>query len=154
MNDPACVLARVRSAGGGGPAEAGRNAATAAAQAWPDVSVAVAAIGPGEVCFRSSTASFAVDPAGTRSSTVNPAPPVYVAASAVAKTPRIRSPVAVVVIGGLAKDALVPSIEVGVPSSEPDVATPEYSKIANRSVPPESVSDTVTVFAPPAMPSA
>src|SRR5882762_11879000 len=139
---------------GGGPAGTGRNAAMAAAQAWPEPSVAVAAIGPAAVCLRSSTASFALDPAGTRSSTVNPAPPVYVAGSDVASTPRIRSPLAVVVIVGLAKDALVPSIELGVPSSELVVATPEYSKIANRSVPPEMVSDTVTVFAPPAIPSA
>ena len=35
MNDPACVLARVRSAAGG-PVDAGRNATTAAAHACPD----------------------------------------------------------------------------------------------------------------------
>src|SRR5258706_3174256 len=116
MNEPVWVWAGVRSAGGGGRVEAGRNAATAAAQAWPEPSVAVAAIGPAAVCFRSSTASFALDPAGTRSSTVNPAPPVYVAASAVAKTPRIKSPLAVVVTGGLANAALVPSTDAGVPS--------------------------------------
>jgi hypothetical protein len=85
---------------------------------------------------------------------VKPVPAVYVAASAVANTPKIKSPVPVVVIDGDAIDALVPSTDAGVPSSEDAVATPEYSKIANRSVPPEIVSDTVTVFAPAAMFSA
>jgi hypothetical protein len=59
-----------------------------------------------------------------------------------------------VVSGGLAAAALVPSANVGVPSIELVAATPEYSKIANRSVAPVSVSLTVTVLAPPAMLSA
>jgi hypothetical protein len=43
-----------------------------------------------------------------------------------------------------------PSPMRGVPSSELDVATPEYSRIANRSEPPATVSVTETVFEPPA----
>jgi len=63
-----------------------------------------------------------------------------------------RSPFVVVVKGSLLGVVLVPCPAVTT-SSELLVATPAYSKMANRSVPP-SVSLTVTVFAPPAMLSA
>jgi hypothetical protein len=62
--------------------------------------------------------------------------------------PSSKSPSAVVVTLPLFGLALFPCV-TATPSSEPDGATPEYSKIANRSVAKE-VSDTVTVFAPPA----
>jgi hypothetical protein len=137
---------------GGGPA--GRNATTAAAHACPDESVAVAEMGPGDVCLRSSTLSLELGAAGTCSCSVNPLPAVNVAAFEVERTPRIKSPPEVVVMVGLARDALVPSAMAGVPSSDDVTATPEYSKIANRSVPPEIVSDTVTVFVPATMLSA
>jgi hypothetical protein len=66
--------------------------------------------------------------------------------------PSSKSPFAVVATLPLFGLALFPCV-TATPSSEPDVATPEYSKIANRNV-AKAVSDTVTVFAPPAMFSA
>src|SRR5262249_59369300 len=101
-----------------------------------------------------STANFVLGATGTCSSSVKPAPAVNVVAFAVDSTPRIKSPLAVVVVGALASEALLPSASADVPSSDPDVATPAYSRIANRSVPPVSVSVTVTVFDPPALLSA
>jgi hypothetical protein len=43
-------------------------------------------------------------------------------------------------------DELFPTVALAA-SNEFDVATPEYSRIENR-IGPETVSDTVTVFAP------
>jgi hypothetical protein len=116
--------------------------------------VAVAVAEPAAACFLSSTPSLALGAAGTCSSSTAPPPAAIVAGSAVASTPKIKSPLAVVVVAGEAKDALFPSAAAGVPSRELEVATPEYSKIANRKVPPVNVSDTVTVLAPAAMFSA
>jgi hypothetical protein len=79
---------------------------------------------------------------------------VKAAASAVENTPSTRSPAAVVVIVPLDIAVPVASVIRGVPSSELDAATPAYSKIAKRSVPPLNVSATVTVLAPPAIASA
>ena len=68
-------------------------------------------------------------------------------------TPPIsKSPFNVVVAFPLFGDVLFPCA-VAVTSSEFEVATPEYSRIANRKI-PETVSNTVTVFAPPLMFSA
>ena len=64
--------------------------------------------------------------------------------------PSSRSPLAVVVKFPLFGDALIPCAVAAVPSIEFASATPEYSRMANRNV-PEMVSDTVIVFAPPAM---
>ena len=61
--------------------------------------------------------------------------------------PSSKSPLAVVVPFPLFGDALAPCA-VAVVSSEFAVATPEYSRMAKRRI-PETVSDTVTVFAPP-----
>jgi hypothetical protein len=61
--------------------------------------------------------------------------------------PSSKSPLDVVVKLPLAGAVLVP-IALAVPSTEFDVATPEYSKMANRNV-AEAVSETVIVFAPP-----
>jgi hypothetical protein len=77
---------------------------------------------------------------------------VNVAESAVATAPRSKSPFAVVVTFPLFGDVLS-AVATAVPSTEFDVATPEYSRIANRNG-PETVSDTVIVFAPPLMFSA
>ena len=77
---------------------------------------------------------------------------MYVSASAVMIAPSSKSPFAVVVTLPLFGLALFPCV-TATPSSEPDVATPEYSKIANRSV-AKPVSETVTVFVPPAIFSA
>jgi hypothetical protein len=63
-----------------------------------------------------------------------------------------KSPFAVVVRFPLFGDVLLPCPATAT-SNEFDVATPEYSKIANRNG-PDTVSDTVTVFAPPLMFSA
>ena len=152
MNEPLCDFAIVRS-GAGGPAGAARNAAATAAHACPAEIVAVAAVAPvADNCW-SSTASFVFGATGTRSSIVKPEPPVNVAVSAVDSNPRIRSPL-VAGIDGLASVALLPSAAAGVPSSELVVATPAYSKIANRSVPAAVVSVIVTVFGPAPMFSA
>lgn len=70
----------------------------------------------------------------------------------VTTSPNNRSPLAVVVAGLLFGAMLVPWFVIDT-SSEPDVATPEYSNMAMRNG-PIAVSFTVTVFAPPLMFSA
>jgi hypothetical protein len=91
--------------------------------------------------------------AGTRSSTVNPVPAVYVAALLVMTAPKSRSPAAVLATVPLFGAALVPCA-TAVTSSEFARATPEYSSITKRNVLPLMVSATVTEFTPPAMFSA
>jgi len=81
-----------------------------------------------------------------------PEPAVKVAALLVITSPNNNSPFTVVVAFPLFGETLVPVAEA-VTSSEFAVASPEYSRMANRNV-PEIVSDTVTVFAPAAMFSA
>ena len=75
-----------------------------------------------------------------------------VAPFVVATAPNNKSPFAVVVAFPLFGDALVP-VAAAVTSREFEVATPEYSRMAVR-MGPETVSDTVMVFAPPLMFSA
>ena len=66
--------------------------------------------------------------------------------------PSNKSPFAVVVALPLLAEEPV-AVATAVTSREFDVATPEYSRIAKRNG-PETVSDTVTVLAPPLMFSA
>ncbi len=66
--------------------------------------------------------------------------------------PSSKSPLAVVVKFPLFGDALLPCAVTNT-SMELEVATPEYSRMAKRNG-PETVSDTVMVFAPPLMFSA
>src|SRR6267154_1743294 len=138
---------------GGGGVLAARNVATAAPHPSLAASVAVAAMEPAAVCSRSSTTSFVLGAAGNCSWITKPFPVVTVAPFAGDTMPITKSPFAVVVVVPLLGDVPVPSA-AAVPSSEFAVATPAYSRIANRSVPPVSVSDTVTVFGPPVMFSA
>ncbi len=70
----------------------------------------------------------------------------------VAIAPSNKSPLAVVVRFPLFGDVLV-AVATAVTSREFDVATPEYSRMAIRNG-PETVIDTVMVFAPPLMFSA
>jgi hypothetical protein len=77
---------------------------------------------------------------------------VNVAASAVAIAPKSKSPLAVVVTFPLFGDELTP-VAIAVTSKEFAVVTPEYSMIAKRRG-PETVCETVTVFAPDLMFSA
>jgi len=79
---------------------------------------------------------------------VKPLPAVNVAGLPVIMAPSSKSPFAKVVVFIVLGDALFPCA-TAVVSSEFASATPEYSRMAKRSV-PETVSDTVTVFAPPA----
>lgn len=79
-------------------------------------------------------------------------PAVKVPGLVVTITPRSKSPLDVVVAGPLFGVVLPPCALV-VSSSEFAVATPEYSRMATRNG-PETVSDTVTVFAPPLLFSA
>lgn len=87
--------------------------------------------------------------AGTRSSVANPPPAVKLAPLTVEMAPNNKSPLFVVLTFPLLGEVPVPCAVVPV-SSELDVATPEYSKIAKCKL-SEIVSDTVTVLAPPAM---
>jgi len=77
---------------------------------------------------------------------------VNVAAFVAAITPKSKSPLEVVVALPLFGVALLPCA-LALSSNEFAVATPEYSKMATRKG-PETVSDTVMVFAPPLMFSA
>ena len=63
-----------------------------------------------------------------------------------------KSPLTVVVRFPLFGAELV-AVFTAVASKEPEAATPEYSRMAKRRG-PETVMDTVTVFAPPLMFSA
>lgn len=78
---------------------------------------------------------------------------MYVAPFAVASAVNTMSPPTVVVAVPVFKVVPVPCVAV-ITSKELEVANPEYSRIAKRSVLFEIDSDTVTVFAPPAMFSA
>ena len=69
-----------------------------------------------------------------------------VAEFVVAIAPNNKSPFAVVVTLPLFGEVLV-AVAPAVTSSELDVASPEYSRMSNRSG-PETVIDTVTVLAP------
>ena len=91
--------------------------------------------------------------AGTKSRARYPLPAVKLAGFAVEVSPSTRSPFAVVMRMPLLGDASVPWPATAAPSSEFAIATPEYSRMAYRMV-PVMVSDTVIVFAPPAMFSA
>ena len=91
--------------------------------------------------------------AGTLSSTVYPLAAVKVTPAAAATSPRIRSPPTVVVAVPLFNVEPEPS-PAEVTSMELDIARPEYSRIAKRKVLFANDSDTVTVFAPPAIFSA
>src|SRR2546426_1113630 len=84
--------------------------------------------------------------AGTKSLTVEPAPPVKLVLSAVATSPNSKSPFAVVVRFPLFGDVLVAEL-AAVTSREFEAATPEYSKTAKRNG-PETVIVTVMVLAP------
>jgi hypothetical protein len=66
--------------------------------------------------------------------------------------PSKRSPLTVVVRFPLFGAELEP-VATAVPSEEPDVATPEYSRMAKRNG-PETLIETLTAFAPPLMFSA
>jgi hypothetical protein len=92
--------------------------------------------------------------AGTRSSIVYPLPAVYVAPLAVITAPSARLPAAVVPFPLFAAVPFPWAAAVDVTSKELAVAKPEYSKMAKRKVLLEIDSDTVTVFAPPAIFSA
>ena len=89
---------------------------------------------------------------GTRSSRVYPLPALTLAGFAVTIAPNSKSPLVVVLALALFGAALVPCAATAT-SSEFAVATPAYSRIANRSV-ASMVSATVIVFAPPLMFSA
>ena len=112
----------------------GLNAANTAPQLVLAPNDAAAAADPAVGCTRSSTASFALGVAGTASRSVKPVPAVTLAGSAVMMTPISRSPLAVVAALPLVGAALVPWA-AAVTSSELVVATPEYSRMARRSVP-------------------
>jgi hypothetical protein len=97
--------------------------------------------------------SFVLGALGASASMLYPLPAVYVTPSAVVTSPKRRSPSPVVVAVPLLTVVPVPCPKV-VTSSEFAVATPEYSRMANRKVLFEMDCETVTVFAPPAMFSA
>ena len=67
--------------------------------------------------------------------------------SAVPTAPSNKSPLTVVVAFPLLGEVLV-AVATTAASSEFEVATPEYSKMAKRNG-PETVMDAVMVFAPP-----
>src|SRR6266404_142322 len=92
--------------------------------------------------------------AGTRSSIVYQVPVVYVATRPDITSPSTRLPAAVVAFPLFAAVPFPCATAVDVRSKEFEVAKPEYSKMAKRKVLLDIDSDTVTVFAPPAMFSA
>jgi hypothetical protein len=97
--------------------------------------------------------SFALELPGTASLMVYPAPGVNTAGLEVVIKPSNRSPPKTLP-GVPLLAALLTPCEVAVASSEFAKATPEYSRMANRSVLLEMLSLTVTELAPPAMFSA
>jgi hypothetical protein len=116
-------------------------------------SVAPTDTAPAATWTASSVINFVFGAAGTRSSMLYPLPAVKVRPSAVVTSPRIKSPPTVVVAGPLF--SVVPEpCAAAVTSMEFDAATPEYSRIANRSVLFARDSETVTVLPPAAMFSA
>src|SRR5438477_10483073 len=130
---------------------AARNAAAAAAQGSCQPSEALADAAPAVVWIWSSAISLALGAPGTLSSIAQPLPAVMFAGLAVITAPSNRSPFAAVTLP-LFGAVLVPCAATA-PSSEPAVAMPAYSRMANRSV-AVFVVDTVTVSAPPLMASA
>ena len=90
--------------------------------------------GPAVGCRRSSTIALEFGGAGTLSWMTYPVPAVYVRLLAVEMRPITRSPFEAVVADPLVGALLVPC-EPAVTSSESTVATPEYSRMAKRSVP-------------------
>jgi hypothetical protein len=126
----------------------GLKAANAAPHRSDDPNDAVAEAVPAVACVACSTIN-AVDGAGeTASSIVYPVPAVKVSRLCVANTPINRSPGAVVVALPLLGETL-DSVLVFVTSSAPDVATPAYSRMANR-IDAEADTVTVTVLEPAA----
>src|ERR1700730_11749053 len=110
-------------------------------------------IGPAADWIASSAISFVPGATGTASSSVYPAPAVNVTLLELVSSPRIRSPLAVVVAEPLFN--MVPeACPAAVTSREFEVAAPEYSRIAKRKVLFAIDFVTVTVLAPPAMFSA
>jgi hypothetical protein len=134
------------------PAPAARNAAKAAPQVSDPPSEALADAVPAIACTPSSASNFVFGAPGTLSSLAYPLPAVKFAGLAVMMAPSNKSPFAVVLTFPLFGFALLPCAAPAT-SSDPPVAIPEYSRIAKRIV-AEIVSDTVIVFAPPAMFSA
>ena len=122
------------------------NAAKIAPQLLLEDRVALAAAAPAVTWMLSSAASFAFDAARTLSSIVKSLPGAYAVQSPVITAPRSKSPAAVAALP-LFADVPFPCA-AAIASSEFVVATPEYSKMAKRSV---SAIDfvTVTVLAPP-----
>jgi hypothetical protein len=139
--------------GGRLPALAALKAAKAAHQISEAPREALAEAAPAVDCIWLSVMSFVFGAAGTRSSSTKPLPAVSVAPFAVTATPSSKSPFTVVVVAPLLGNALVPWAPTAT-SSELAVATPEYSRMANRRVFEVMLSETVTVFAPPAIFSA
>src|SRR4029079_6183582 len=135
------------------PPPPARNALTTAPPASAALNVDPADTGPAAAWRWSSVTSFVLGEAGTRSLITYPLPAVNVTPFRAEIRPTTKSPLAVVVVAPLFGVVPVPCADA-VPSSEFAAATPAYSRIANRRVPPPIVSDTVTVFAPPAMFSA
>jgi hypothetical protein len=129
------------------------NAAKPAPQLSDAASVAVAEMGPATAWMPSSTINLVLGAAGTLSSLANPLPGAYVAPFAVTSAVNTKSPPIVVAAVPLFKAVPVPWAATAA-SREFDAAKPEYSRIAKRIVLLETDSDTVTVFAPPAIFSA
>jgi hypothetical protein len=107
---------------------------------------------PDVVCICCSANSFVAGSSGTLATAENPLPAVKLAGLAVEIAPSNKSPLEDVVALPLFGDTPFPWA-MEITSKEFAAATPEYSTIAKRIV-PEVVSDTVIVFAPPAMFSA
>src|SRR5258705_242399 len=149
VSGPAAVAARFVGAVGVDNGAPVLNAAKATDQTSEAAKAAVAATGPATVWLWSSLISLE----DTRSLIVKLVPAVKLAELAVAIAPSSRSPLAVVVTLPLFGDVLMPCAAAGIPSSEFVRATPEYSRMAKRSV-PEMVSDTVMVLGPAVMFSA
>src|SRR5216684_400201 len=151
-NGPTAVAPRFVGALGVGAAPASLKAARPAPQLSDAPRVALAEICPALAWNKSSEISLVFGGAGIDSSIVYPLPAVKIAGLPIMIAPNNKSPFAVVVRFPLLGFALVPCC-AAIPSSEFDVATPEYSKIAKRIV-PDIDCFTVIVFAPPAMFSA
>src|SRR5580700_2337110 len=112
---------------------AGLNAATPAAQGCVPVRETLAVALPALCWICPSVINFAAGSAGTLSSSVYPDPAEKLSASPVITTPSNRSPFAVVVVVPLLGAVPLPCA-LALASNEPEVATPEYSRIENRNV--------------------
>src|SRR5579862_3070617 len=123
------------------------KAAKPPAQLSEEPMVAVAVEAPEIVWIWSSTTNFAFPGPGILSSILKLAPAVIFWLLATMIVPINRSPLAVVfTLGALLGAVLNPCAEAAT-SSDPEVATPEYSRIEKRRV-PKMLSETLTVFAP------